>query len=153
MTINIRSKGATAEREICDMCNYITGKVMAEMGFPKPKEPLFQRNQNQTAVGGSDIANPFGLSMEVKRQEQLSINTWWKQCTDAANRFHEVPVLLYRQSCKDWRCVMLAELPLPAVNGSVGTAMQARVEISEQDFRTWFEQFVRRKLVQDGLRV
>ena len=104
MGINIRAKGAGGEREICDVLNSIIQDTMRILKFP-PKEVeaagrTVQRNQNQSAVGGNDLTNTFGLSIEVKRQEQLAINTWWAQCLAAANRNNEHPVLLYRQNGK-----------------------------------------------------
>lgn len=142
MTINIRQKGQEGEREIQRALEPIIRKLMTDGRFPLPDKPIVQRNQNQSAVGGSDLSNTFGLAIEVKRQEQLSINTWWKQCETAAKDNGEHPVLLYRQNGKKWRCVTLVWLPLHN-----GTQQQARAEMDWDTFLGWFEQWVRLKLV------
>ena len=139
--INIRAKGAGGEREIIDACEPIVRKVFEANGIPHSyAHPVMQRNQNQTAVGGSDITNPFGLAIEVKRQEALSINTWWAQCTKAAKRNNEFPVLLYRQNGKKWKCVTLVWLKLPE------GYKQVRAEYSFEDFLQWFEIWVDQKV-------
>jgi len=61
MGINIRQKGQEGEREIQRALEPIIRKVMSEGGFPLPDKAIVQRNQNQSAVGGSDLSNTFGL--------------------------------------------------------------------------------------------
>lgn len=141
--INIRQKGQEGEREIQRALEPIVRKLMLEGGYPLSDKPIVQRNQNQSAVGGSDLSNTFGLCIEVKRQEQLAINTWWKQCEAAAKDNDEHPVLVYRQNGKKWRCVTLVWLHLPG-----GMQQQARAEMDWDSFLGWFEQWVRLKLVQ-----
>lgn len=148
--INIRQKGANGEREIIKALEPIVRRVMTEGGFKLPDVDILQRNQNQSAVGGSDLTNTFGLAIEVKRQEQLSINTWWKQCEDAAKRNGEEPVLIYRQNHKAWKVVLYGSLELPNAIGQGATYMTHRVEISWESFLQWFEHWVRRKLINDG---
>jgi hypothetical protein len=87
------------------------------------------------------------MCIEVKRQEALSVNTWWKQCTDAAKQNGETPVLLYRQNGKKWRCVVMAGVPLPARSTPLDSLLMFRVEMSWDDFLAWFEQWVQRQLV------
>ena len=139
--INIRQKGASGEREICDLLNDIIQKVMRSMDYSAEEVikagKTVQRNQNQTAVGGNDLTNTFGLSIEVKRQEQLAINTWWKQTVEAADRNSEHPVLLYRQNGKKWNCVTMGYLELPN-----SKFVKIRMAIDFEDFKTWFEKWV-----------
>lgn len=143
--INIRQKGAEGEREVYKALNPIVQRVMQRLGFPAEQvaaaSNCIQRNQNQSAVGGNDLSNTFGLSIEVKRQEQLSINTWWQQCTAAAERNNEHPVLLYRQNGKKWRCVTLVWLSLPDQK-----QVQARAEFDWDTFLNWFDCWVACKL-------
>lgn len=145
MAINIRQKGAGGEREICDMMNPIIQRVMRSMDYTAEEVAkaanTVQRNQNQTAVGGNDLTNTFGLSIEVKRQEALSINTWWKQTIDAAERNKEHPVLLYRQNGKKWQCVTMGYLELPNAK-----FIKVRMTMEYDDFKTWFEKWVFEKL-------
>lgn len=145
MGINIRNKGAGAEREIVNALEPIVQRLLREGGFPVPDKPVIQRNQNQSAVGGSDLSNTFGMCIEVKRQEQLQINTWWAQCIAAA-KTNEQPVLLYRQNGKKWRAITFVQLPMPPMSGA--SSFYARVEMSFDDFLRWFEEWARRMLLQ-----
>lgn len=153
MSINIRTKGATGEREICAALNEIIVSVMMKLGYDIPDKAIVQRNQNQTAVGGKDLSNTFDLAIEVKRQEQLAVNTWWKQCVAQAERNNEKPVLIYRQNRMSWRVVMLVGLPLPGANGSGTAVMYVRGEFSWNDFLTWFRIYAERKLMNEAPKV
>ncbi len=140
MPINSRNKGRAGEQEVCRWLNSIAAEAYKSLGLPVPETPLFQRNQNQSAVGGSDITNPFGLSIEVKRHEQLAIDTWWKQCYEDASVAGKEPVLLYRQNGKrKWRAVMMLAMFIP--NKPFEHWMNVRAEISHEDFEkfllTW----------------
>ena len=142
--INIRTKGQSGEREIASLLNAIVQQERVALGLPRlaiEDEP-FQRNQNQSAVGGDDLTNPYKLSIEVKRQEALSVNTWWKQTAVSASRTNGVPILLFRQNRKKWRCVMLADLPLvdPSSTTYASYSFQ-RVEVEIDVFKEWFRQY------------
>lgn len=145
--MNIRQKGFGAEREIATLLNGLVARAMRELGFPPEAiaaaAKTVQRNQNQSAVGGNDLTNTFGLGIEVKRQEQLSINTWWKQCCEGAQRNGELPVLLFRQNKQKWRCITLLELDCP-----LGEGRTVRAEIDLPTFEQWFVDWVKAKLKQ-----
>ena len=132
MSLNIRTKGQNGEREIANELDLIIKTVLNELNIPLPRINIIQRNQNQSAVGGSDLSNVFDLSIEVKRQETLNINTWWKQCIKSAERNNHIPILIFRQNRKSWRVVMNGLL-------NVGNKqIQTRVEIEYEDFKYWF---------------
>ena len=134
MSINIRTKGRTAEQDIATDLNSVLNVLRMKKGIPFPDKPTVQRNQNQSAVGGQDLVGTLGFAIEVKRQEQLNINTWWRQCIASAKTLGEDPVLLFRQNHQKWRCLMLAEV---RTNDSV--RMTLRVEIDYQDFLALFQ--------------
>lgn len=153
MSINIRTKGATGEREVATMLNTIVTEVATAMGFPPEQvaaaAKCIQRNQNQSAVGGCDLTNVFGMSVEVKRQEQVSLGTWWKQCVDAAKRNDELPVLIWRQNRKPWRVRTYGWLALPG--GEPGQYTRQKMIVADFDvdtFKVWFAQWVRGRLEQ-----
>lgn len=143
MGINIRVKGASAERDIAIQLNTIINKILLEKGVTDITNANYfvQRNQNQSAVGGNDLHNTYGFGIEVKRQEALSINTWWKQCTKAAFEANEVPVLLYRQTRKPWKCIMEGYAGLPN-----SQFKNCRMEVDFEVFLEVFEHHVRHKL-------
>lgn len=145
MAINVRQKGRTGEREIADMLNYIIYQVMKELGYHEQDAlkamGTVQRNQNQSAVGGNDLTNCLGLSIEVKRQEALSVGTWWKQCVAAAERNAEVPVLMYRQNRKPWHVRTLFWVNVPH-----GGQVQVVGEMDIDSFKRWFHEWAKRAI-------
>lgn len=143
MGIDIRAKGRTAEQEVADDLNYIVHQVYKELEMTSPGWYVVQRNQNQTAVGGKDLTGTFGLAIEIKRQEALSINSWWVQCVASSKALGELPVLLFRQSKQKWRCIILVELNLP---GSSHATMTVRAEIDYETFKIWFKSWVTRTI-------
>ena len=140
--LNIRQKGAGGEREIADDLNAIVFSLYNDLGIAWTK-PVVQRNQNQSAVGGKDLVGTFGLAIEVKRQEQLAINTWWKQCATSALELGEIPVLLFRQNGKKWRCILLVDLELPS---ETHATMKVRAEIDYDAFKSFFRSWAQRKI-------
>ena len=140
MAINVRTKGQTGEREICDFFNDIYKEVYEYLQMPLPAKPIAQRNQNQSAVGGCDITNTCFFAVEVKRQEALSINTWWKQCLVSAVEANKFPVLIYRQNKQKWKVVLFMNpIMLFADEKRHHSDDPPRCEISLDDFRMIFK--------------
>lgn len=138
--INVRNKGQAGEREIADDLNYILRGIYQELKLPWPDKPIVQRNQNQSAVGGCDLVGTYGLAIEIKRQEMLSIGTWWAQCVKSADNLGEHPVLLFRQNAKPgqrtrWRCITIVDVPLPHAHLA---PLKVRAEMEYDDFKRWF---------------
>lgn len=147
------NKGKAGEREVATMLNGIVREVMTAMAFPADQieaaSKTVQRNQNQTAVGGCDLTNVFGMSVEVKRQETLSIPAWWRQTVAAAERNNELPVLIYRQNRKPWRVRTYAWLALPGGEpGQYDRQQMIVAEFDEASFKQWFAGWVKGKLEQ-----
>ena len=134
-TVNIRTKGQNGEREIADALNGIIYLVHQQAGMPFPPKPIVQRNQNQSAVGGADLTGTGKYVIEVKRHENLAINTWWKQCETSAKELNGIPVLIYRQSRQPWTVVMPGFYTYNAGNN----AMQFRSTILFDDFCKLFK--------------
>ena len=84
-----RQKGQRGEREICKI---LTEKLGGE----------FKRNLMQTAEGGYDVLGLKGWAIEVKFQEKLQLENWWKQTVEQAGT-DKKPVLFFRRSREDWR--------------------------------------------------
>lgn len=123
-----RNKGKAAEVEVYHWLNDTVSTVVGPGKW-------FQRNQNQTASSGSDLSNPFRLSIEIKRHETLSINSWWAQCTRSAKAEFGVPILIYRQSRQPWRVIM--EM-IDCFGGTYTVTMSA------DNFETWLRNYVAR---------
>ena len=147
MGINIRTKGQEGEREVARALNSIIETVLIKHGHNLPSRPIIQRNQNQSAVGGSDLTNPFNLGIEVKRQEALAINTWWNQCLAACKTDGCEPMVIYRQNGKrDWTVVMYVDVPLKYMDVYSSHVTKVRAQISWNDFLQWFYTLVDRSL-------
>lgn len=96
------TKGKEAEREVARALNGVLLRVASELGVEVAAHQAVQRNQQQSAIGGMDLTNTHGLSIEVKRQEQLSLATWWAQAERSAKEVNGVPVLVYRRNRQAW---------------------------------------------------
>lgn len=142
--VNVRTKGQEGERQVATFLNRIVSEVRQEFQLPQyaVRDELFQRNQNQSAVGGSDLSSPMPLEIEVKRQEALSVNSWWKQCVESADRTGGIPILIFKQNRKAWRVCMEANLPLQPRDYSVYCSVgPVRVEIDLDTFLSWFRAY------------
>ena len=137
--INIRQKGANAEREVVNMLNGLAIDARKQRGLPAlDKQDLpVQRNPLQAAIGGGDITNPFGFDIEVKNCAQLSINTWWKQCTASAERSGGTPVLMYKVARKGWRVVMMTDIEDMTVIAEI--SKEAFLDIAERRIVEYYE--------------
>lgn len=151
MAINVRTKGQSGEREICKFFNDIYREVYAELKIPFPNVEPCQRNQNQSAVGGCDVTNTCFYAVEVKRQEQLAINTWWAQCVKSAIDLDKFPVLMYRQNSKKWKVVLyMNPIRLFANEARHMPEDPPRAEISIEDFRAIFRAHALEYIKQNG---
>ena len=93
MTKMQRTKGAAGERELFALLSEQLGVTVT-------------RNLTQTRGGGADALDVPGWAIECKRQEALSIASWWSQATRQAEATGRKPALFYRQSRKPWRAVL-----------------------------------------------
>lgn len=93
-----RRKGANGEREFCKF-------LYENLNVPMPT-----RNLEQVRSGGSDVTDIEPFFFEVKRQESLDLDSWWRQvvvetkksCNDA------IPVVAFRQNRKPWEFLISA---------------------------------------------
>ena len=88
-----RTKGAAGERELFALLTEQLGVSVT-------------RNLTQTRGGGADALDVPGWAIECKRQEALSIASWWSQATRQAEQTGRKPALFYRQSRRPWRAVL-----------------------------------------------
>ncbi len=161
MGANPRTKGGRGEREVQAIFNTIVAEVREELGLPEYEKDdmIFQRNQNQSAVGGDDLTNPCKLSIEVKNQNNLSTGVWWKQCTTSADRpAGGIPILIYKISRKGWHIVMEPEawyaafpgeehFPYPDDKDMKGASrLQGVVRIRQPLLELWFRNYYKQRI-------
>ena len=116
MTINSRNKGASSEREFCNIIYQWSGIKLV-------------RNLEQSRGGGFDlqvhadevgqVADSFrSLAIEVKRYSHITpglIKTWWQQARDQAQLNRLTTILAYRGDRQDWQVVT----PLYLINADL----------------------------------
>ncbi len=138
------NKGKNGERQVADLLRHELYLLMHKHQYDAETmvalHSLVQRNQNQSSAGGGDI-NLFGLSIEVKRHETLSVEAWWRQAEASAARNGDAPVLMYRQNNKAWHVVMMANVPLDD-----RSHYRCRVTIDVDTFKAWFSGWAERKI-------
>lgn len=67
---------------------------------------MLERNLQQSRQGGSDCVKLKGFSVEVKRQERLARQTWWRQAVKQADIELAEPMVLYRKNRKPWMALI-----------------------------------------------
>lgn len=102
-----RLKGKRGEREVINELNPIVESVYLAHGLTPI---VLQRNTLATDSGGDDVAGLSWLSLEIKRQETLTLGAWWAQCTAQASKRKAEPVLIYRSNKRAWSVRMYGYL-------------------------------------------
>lgn len=97
--VQVKKKGNVGEREFCKILERALGVDV-------------ERNITQTRFGGADILTVQPFAIEVKRQQNLQINTWWKQALRQRTEENPVPVLVWRQNRQPWSVRIGAEFVL-----------------------------------------
>ncbi|AUR88754.1 hypothetical protein NVP2117O_76 [Vibrio phage 2.117.O._10N.261.45.E9] len=138
-----QNKGKRGEREIAKILQTAIDEVYDGLELEGCR-PSISRNLNQARSGGFDLAGLPWLAPEVKRQEQLNINGWWKQTTRQAEAAGAEPVLLYKQNHKKWQVVTLVTMPLPD-----GKRIRLRATLSLDDWLFYFKEQIKRRLNSD----
>ena len=115
MSASQRNKGAAAERELFALLTEQLGVTVT-------------RNLTQTRGGGADSLNVEGWAIEVKRQEALSIASWWTQTQRQADDLSRKPILFYRQSRKPWRAVLDLHHIAPGVFTAPGNLAEVALD-------------------------
>lgn len=89
MSRSQRDKGASAEREVA--------KILNDYGIDARRGQVFNHEP--------DIVTDTHLHIEVKRQETLKINDWWKQSVSASGE-DEIPTVVFRRNREPWKIML-----------------------------------------------
>jgi len=95
--INVRSKGASGEREFCKW-------LLRTFNL----EELPTRNLEQVRSGGTDIILP-PFAFEVKRVEKPDWESFWCQSVIAARKLELEPIVAHRFNRKPWTFLISAD--------------------------------------------
>lgn len=115
--INSRTKGASAERELFKLISEATGIEV-------------KRNLVQTREGGFD-SSVGRFAIEVKRQENLDLTSWWDQAVKQAEIAKLMPMLAYRKSRYPWRVRVWSIDYVELHGGSGGGYTVVEVDLEE----------------------
>lgn len=128
--VNGRAKGADGERELAG--------ILERWGAQAGVKLELKRNLEQVRGGGHDLVGlePYGLAVEVKRVEQLSLNAWWQQACRQARSIQCLPVLAWRQNRKPWAFRTRAWV--------YPCQQLLDVDMNEDGFRAWFQAHLER---------
>jgi len=97
MSINSRTKGAQAEREVAQLLRN-QGHIEARRG-----------QQYSGLKGDADVVGVKGIHIEVKRQERVIDEKWLNQAEHDA-RLGDVPVVMYRRSHEKWKILIRQDI-------------------------------------------
>jgi len=88
-----RAKGQRGEREFAAiMADWLGHRVVRRLGQERDE--------------GHDLNGIEGFAVEVKRCEELRINSWWRQTKKSAATIGQRPALAYRRSHEPWRVMV-----------------------------------------------
>lgn len=133
--INSRNKGRMGEREVINLLQPVVTEVYEAHDMIPVR---LQRNLLQADKGGDDVHGLDWLSIEVKRSEKGTVDSFWNQCVKQANARNACPVLLYRRNGMPWQAVLNGALFAPGYWGLWKAQRVARVTVSMADFLHWF---------------
>lgn len=103
-----------------------------------------ERNLEQTRYGGADINGVPGMEVEVKREQQHNIRTWWGQVTKAAKRTGKRPLLCHRKDRCQWGFRTWAYVVEYDSNGA-GVLVPLVVDLDIAQAETWFKACVQQQ--------
>lgn len=136
-----RDKGKRGEREIVNALQPIVDEVYQLAGM---EPPVVKRNTMQSDGGGFDLHGLDWMAIEVKYQESLNIDGWWKQTVEQTGPGQEA-ILVYRKSRVPWRVRMLSTIG-PT---SQGVRVVDVVDISFEAFLLYVKNRLRLELLSE----
>lgn len=135
--INVKQKGAKAERDVIAMLQPVVNEVCGELGI----EPMvLKRNLEQTRGGGYDIVGVDWLAVEVKHQTMDRRDAWWEQTKKQAGVDQE-PILVYKLTGNKWWVRMYGRLQ----HGS--DFVRCPVDITPAAFLVYFRHRLKKELI------
>lgn len=90
-TINSKRKGKVAELNIAH--------ILQDHGYDARRTAQYCGNTGDA----SDVVGLDGFHIEVKHQERIEIDKWWKQTTHDAKESGTIPLLVFRKNRQNWR--------------------------------------------------
>ena len=90
MSKSQRDKGKRGELEVVHILN--------DYGFPARRGDCFRHEDDV-------MCEMLPFHFEVKRQETIKLNDWWRQSESACGE-DEIPTVVFRQNNQDWKLVI-----------------------------------------------
>lgn len=79
--VHVVDKGKRAERQVRSLLQSVVTRVYTDYGIDVP---ILERNLQQSIKGGADIRGLDWLAVEVKHQETVKLEQWWRQTCEQA---------------------------------------------------------------------
>lgn len=136
--INVKQKGAKAERDVIAILQPVANQVCDELGVTRVE---LIRNLNQSRAGGYDIEGVDWMALEVKHQTQDGRTQWWEQTKRQAGENQE-PVLFYKLTGTRWRVRMFGRLQIGK------QFVRCPVDIDPEAFVAYFRLRLKKELTQ-----
>lgn len=135
-----KNKGSSGELE--------AAVLLTAMAMRGGYSLTLERNLEQVRHGGADLNGMPDTEIEVKRQETLSISTWWDQVLKAADNSGKVPVLMWRQNRKKWLFKVRSHVAFYPPHGGPGTTKIIDFRMNEYQFELWLHEHLCHRMEQ-----
>lgn len=104
--VNPRNKGSDGEREAAA---WLQKNLNLEHTPQRNLEQVRFKGNGRVQLG-MDLIGIEPFCIEIKRQEILTLRSWWIQCVVASKNIPgAVPVVMYRQNRKKWKFLISAK--------------------------------------------
>lgn len=131
MSKGSKVKGASGEREAAAV---LAGWIEPVYRHAGVEVPDIKRNLMQTREGGYDLVGIDWLALEVKRQENMALPSWWRQTVKNAS-MGQIPFLMWRQNRRPWFFRVRVEVYHRANN----TLNQYDVDMERDQAKLWVQ--------------
>jgi Holliday junction resolvase len=100
MSSSSKNKGSGGERELA--------KILKERGYPVYRTYASGAGLEKGDLGNFRVRDDLLFHVEVKRQERISLQSWWDQAVRDCPPEAE-PLLVFRRNRESWRVCMELE--------------------------------------------
>lgn len=133
-----KNKGASGEREAAELLMAWAREIGHEL--------VIERNLEQVRHGGADLNGINMLEVEVKRQQQYAMTSWWKQVQKAADTSGKIPLVMHRANNKKWAFRVRTMIAMEHEGSWAHFALAVDLDLVQG--KIWFQEHV--KLYHNG---
>ena len=101
MSSRSKNKGSGGERELAD--------ILRKRGYPVYRTYASGAGREKGDLGNFRVNDDFLFHVEVKRQERISLQSWWNQAEKDCPPEAE-PLVVFRRNREPWRVCLELEV-------------------------------------------